>query len=219
VALSELMQIRVSQPLIGEDRSVLPAALAPVPVLAPQRAAAERFIMLSQADRPADGFPLAALLGGSPVRAGAANPTGGAHWDDPVSESPQAGAIEIWNLVNVTPEAHPIHVHLVAFQVLERRYLDLPQYLATGAVHLSGAPVPPGPGERAAWKDTVVAFPGLQGDGTVLGLVTRIIAKFDLPPGAKILPGARYRYVYHCHLLEHEDHEMMRPFDVIVPAV
>jgi spore coat protein A len=218
VRLPDIMQVRVTRPLAGRDGSALPSSLAPVPLLLPSQAQAERDIMLSQADRPADGFPIVALLGGSPLQAGATNPSGGARWDDPVTEAPRAGAVEIWNLVNTTPDAHPIHVHLVAFQVLERRYFDLPRFLRTGQVHVVGAAIPPAPNERPAWKDTVTAFPGLDAHGNVLGLVTRIIARYDLPPGARIVPGARFRYAYHCHLLEHEDNEMMRPFEVVVPV-
>jgi spore coat protein A, manganese oxidase len=49
----------------------------------------------------------------------------------------------------------------------------------------------------------------------VTGLVTRVIAKFDLPEGAAVSPGKKFRYVFHCHILEHEDNEMMRPYDVV----
>lgn len=218
VPLPEIMQIRVTRPLAGTDASALPASLVPVPLLPPGEAQAERTIMLSQADRPSDGFPIVALLGGSPLQADATNPSGGARWDDEVTERPPVGAVEIWNLVNTTAEAHPIHVHLVAFQVLERRYFDLARFMATGQVHVSGSPVPPAPNERPAWKDTVTAFPGLDQRGKVIGLITRIIAKYDLPPGATVVPGATFRYGYHCHLLEHEDNEMMRPFDVVAPS-
>ncbi len=82
-------------------------------------------------------------------------------------------------------------------------------------VVFTGAPVPPAPNERPAWKDTVKAFSGLDAAGNVTGLVTRIIAKYDLPAGARVSPGDKFRYVYHCHIREHEDNEMMRPFDVV----
>jgi spore coat protein A, manganese oxidase len=69
-----------------------------------------------------------------------------------------------------------------------------------------GPPLAPPPGERPAYKDTVKAFPGE---------VTRIIARFDLPAGTPVLRGERFRYVFHCHILEHEDNDMMRPYDVV----
>jgi spore coat protein A len=47
------------------------------------------------------------------------------------------------------------------------------------------------------------------------GVVTRIIARFDLPTGTTVTPGQKFRYLWHCHILEHEDNEMMRPYDVV----
>jgi spore coat protein A len=171
--------------------------------------------MLSEADRDTDGYPIIGELGGSPLLATAANPTGGLHWNDPVTEDPKAGSTEIWNLVNITTDGHPIHVHLVQFQVLERRSIDLQTYLTTGNVQFTGAPIAPDANERSAWKDTVKALPAFDAAGNPAGLVTRVIAKFDLPTGTKVTPGQRFRYVIHCHILEHEDEEMMRPFDVV----
>jgi spore coat protein A len=114
--------------------------------------------------------------------------------------------VEIWRLINTTDDAHPIHVHLVRFQVLDRRPYDVDRFTATGELSFTGPAVQPGPGERPAWKDSVRADPGV---------VTRIIAKFDLPKTAVVLPGKRFRYVFHCHILEHEENEMMRPYDVL----
>jgi spore coat protein A len=215
VALPEIMQFRVTKPLSGRDTSSLPKTLAPVSLIPTSNATKERFIMLSEADRDSDGFPIIGELGGSPLNATGSNPTGGARWDDPVVEDPKAGATEIWNLVNVTTDAHPIHVHLVQFQVLDRRHFDLQRYMNTGKVVFTGRPIPPEPNERPARKDTVKAFSGLDADGNVIGLVTRIIAKYDLPTGTPINRGERFRFIYHCHILEHEDNEMMRPYDVV----
>lgn len=150
---------------------------------------------------------------------------------DPVTENPQLGATEIWEIYNYTVPpiglAHPIHIHLVHFQVIDRETFTVPTgdatngwgvvrkdhplhdggvipnggaYLDPDLVQLSGDRRPPEPSEQG-WKDTVIAYPGE---------VTRVIAKFDRPG----------RYVWHCHLLHHEDHEMMRPFVVgpISPA-
>jgi len=215
VDLPEIMQFRVTKPLSGRDTSALPERLKPMTMLPRTAAVKERVIMLSEADRASDGFPIIGELGGSPLNATSANPTGGGRWDDPVSENPEAGTVEIWNLVNTTTDGHPIHIHLVQFQVLERRPLDLPRFMATGKVHFTGEPIPLAPNERPAFKDTIKAFPGLDADGNVTGLVTRVIAKFDLPEGAAVSPGKKFRYVFHCHILEHEDNEMMRPYDVV----
>jgi spore coat protein A len=171
--------------------------------------------MVSEADRLSDGYPIIGLMGGSPLQASPANPTGGARWDDPVVDEARVGTTEIWNFVNITTDAHPLHVHLVHYNVLERRYFDLALFMSTGKVRFTGDPIPPAPNESPAYKDTVKAFSGLDQNGNVIGLVTRVIARFDLPAGTAVAPGQRFRYLYHCHILEHEDNEMMRPFDVV----
>ncbi|HSJ98793.1 MAG TPA: multicopper oxidase [Myxococcota bacterium] len=103
-------------------------------------------------------------------------------WIDPFTENPALGATEVWELHNFTADAHPIHIHLVQFEVVERESME------TG--ELRG----PGPGETGT-KDTVIAFPGE---------ITRVKARFDVPGLS----------VWHCHILEHEDNEMMRPYCV-----
>jgi spore coat protein A len=99
-----------------------------------------------------------------------------------------------------------MHLHLVRFQVLDRRPFDVKSFVATGKLRYTGQPLPPEANERPAWKDTIKTYPGY---------VTRIIQRFDLPSGTHVSPGQRFRYVWHCHILEHEDNEMMRPFDVV----
>ncbi|HEV8379472.1 MAG TPA: multicopper oxidase [Tepidisphaeraceae bacterium] len=123
---------------------------------------------------------------------------------EPVTENPQLNDVEVWEIYNDTPDTHPIHVHLVHFQVLSRqKFMGItdPVTGALSGVRLLGDPSPPEAGETG-FKDTVKINPGE---------VTRIIAKFDLPG----------KYVWHCHILSHEDHEMMRPYVVgaIAPAV
>jgi spore coat protein A, manganese oxidase len=117
-------------------------------------------------------------------------------WMAPVTETPTLGSTEIWSLVNGTEDSHPIHLHLVRFQVLDRQNFYVMNYLRKRELKFTGPPVPPDANEMG-WKDTVRAEPGM---------VTRIIVRFD---------GYVGRYVWHCHILEHEDNEMMRPFDVI----
>jgi spore coat protein A, manganese oxidase len=120
------------------------------------------------------------------------------YWHDPVSETPELDSVEIWNLMNTTQDLHPIHLHLVRFQLLGRRAFDVDDYLNYGRFHYVGDPAPPEPGETG-WKDTIQAHPET---------VTRIIVPFKGYPG---------RYVWHCHLLEHAANEMMRPFVVLPP--
>jgi len=99
-----------------------------------------------------------------------------------------------------------MHIHLVRFQVLNRQPFNWVAYLQSRNVVYTDVPRLPEADELGAWKDTVKTYPGM---------VTRVIAKFELPVGAQLRPGTKLRYVWHCHMLEHEDNEMMRPFDVI----
>lgn len=117
-------------------------------------------------------------------------------WDFPITEKPLLNTIEEWNLINVTPDTHPIHLHLVQFQLLNRQKFDVDYYNMTGEIKYTSQPIPPDPNEKG-WKDTIRANPGE---------ITRIIVPFKNFKGL---------YVWHCHILEHEDHEMMRPYEVV----
>ena len=123
----------------------------------------------------------------------------GKRWHEPVSEKPVLGSTEIWELLNLTDDTHPIHLHLVKFQILDRRRIDVSAYTYDNKLTYMSEAVPPDANE-AGWKDTVRATPGAS---------PRIIVRFD---------GYVGRYVWHCHILEHEDNEMMRPFEVVAPA-
>ena len=102
-------------------------------------------------------------------------------WSDPIAQNPAVGATETWELWNWSADAHPIHLHLVKFSVIDREII-------AGATRLPEL-------TEAGWKDTVIAYPGE---------VTRVQAKFDLAG----------LYVWHCHIVEHEDNEMMVPYCV-----
>jgi spore coat protein A, manganese oxidase len=189
----QVMMFRVSKTLQQPDRSSLPNQLRSPVTLSPQEAVHHRRLSLVEYDRDPDGAPITALLDNK-------------MWDDPVSENPKVGTVEIWEFLNTTEDAHPIHVHLVQFQVLDRRLFDVDQFLADGTVRYLEPAMLPETNEQGARKDTVKVYPHTS---------VRIIAKFDLPVGADMTPGQHYRYVWHCHMLEHEDNEMMRPFDVL----
>lgn len=109
--------------------------------------------------------------------------------------NPALDAVEAWDVANFTVDGHPIHLHLVKFMVKGRRAL----FTAPGTV---GTSVVPGDGiqpwERG-WKDTVIAYPGE---------VTSVAATFDIAG----------LYVWHCHIVEHEDNEMMVPYVVGTPG-
>jgi spore coat protein A len=193
VAAEEVMLFKVTKPLAGPDTSTVPAALAPFEYLDPSLAMRERVLSINEMDRPTDGYTMMGMLDGK-------------HWNDPVTEDPKAGSMEIWSMANTTGDVHPMHLHLVRFQVLDRRPFDVKNFIATGTLRYTGRPLPPEANERPAWKDTIKAYPGY---------VTRVIQRFDLPAGTPVSPGQRFRYVWHCHILEHEDNEMMRPYDVV----
>lgn len=133
----------------------------------------------------------------------------GKRWDNPDMAEPQLGTSETWDFVNPHADAHAMHVHLVSFQVEGRRPFDVQHYKETiqadkpedtgyvgGDIQYTGPWQEPDVGERGE-KDTVTAYPGM---------VTRVKMRFQNFPG---------RYVWHCHMLEHEDYEMMRPYRVV----
>jgi len=179
-----LMQFRVAAERVA-DPSTLPPTLRPVRRFTEADATVTRRLTLMEVDSLM-GDPVTHLLDGK-------------RWHDPVSEKPVLGTTEIWELLNVTDDAHPIHLHLVRFQILDRRAIEPSDWIYNSKVVYRGDAFPPEPNE-AGWKDTVRATPGAS---------TRIIVKFE---------GYTGRYVWHCHILEHEDNEMMRPYEVIAPA-
>jgi spore coat protein A len=117
---------------------------------------------------------------------------------DRITETPILDEVEIWRIFNAGPAVHPIHIHLIQFQVLDRIPFDVDTYNRNGQIRFTGSPVPPEP-QEAGWKDTIATPPGF---------ITRLIMKFAPYTG---------RYVYHCHILEHEDYDMMRALDVLPP--
>jgi spore coat protein A len=125
-------------------------------------------------------------------------------WSDPTTEIITQNATEVWEIYNTTPDAHPIHLHLVKFQIIDRQGIDVKKFVpgAGAAPPLKGQPKAPAP-QEAGYKDTVQAMPGS---------VTRIIATFHAPTVNTSLP---QQWVWHCHILSHEDHEMMRRFQVV----
>jgi len=204
--LSTVMQFRVGRHVTDQGPSHLPSSLPGKPVNLPTTGfAATRNVTLEEV-LDADGNPVRLELNGK-------------RFEDPVGpndERPQAGTVEEWRFVNLSADTHPMHMHLTPFQVVDRWSFDVDVYAAdAAAAHAADQPNPDpmnekykprlvsngvAPEERG-WKDTVRANPGQ---------FTRIRVKFDLPPGTT----APQRYVYHCHILEHEDNDMMRPYDV-----
>jgi spore coat protein A len=195
--LPQVIQIRVGTTVTDPGPSIIPSTL-------PGRAAdlsnpvATRYITLNEIDVDEPTWFLN---------------LNGLHFEDAVTETPQVGTIEDWVYINVTGDTHPMHTHLVTFQVVGRTPFDAEAYEDTygtpngvpGGIDPSpfatGPMEPPDQTERG-FKDTVKANPGQ---------FTTIRAKFDLPTGVT----APQTYVHHCHIVEHEDNDMMRPFTVI----
>lgn len=117
-------------------------------------------------------------------------------WHDPITEDPKLGTVEIWRFINVTEDAHPMHVHLIDFQVLDRQSFDLDVYEETAKIKFIREKESPNLPEQGL-KDTVTVNPGE---------VVRIIARFGPYAGT---------YVWHCHMIEHEDYDMMRPYKIV----
>ncbi len=179
-----VMQFRVSSAKVN-DTSSLPASLRKVDRIPESQATLTRRLTLDEYVDAA-GNPVMMLLNAT-------------RWNDPVTEKPLLGSTEIWSLINPTNDSHPIHLHLVRFQVLDRQPYEPWTYQSTRQLQYIGPAQPPDANE-AGWKDTVRADPRM---------VTRIVVPFEGFPG---------RYVWHCHILEHEDNEMMRPYEVIAPT-
>jgi spore coat protein A, manganese oxidase len=202
----QVMQFRVVA-ATGADTSKPPASLKLPKFVALPHATRTRHVSLNEmmsmtvtADEQGDNVvfdpqgepfgPQEALLGTFDPKTDMPEPM---NWMDPVTETVKKGAVEEWDIHNFTADAHPIHVHQVQFQVVNRQVTD-PHDSPHGDLG-AGAVIKPEPSE-AGYKDTVIAYPGE---------ITRIKARFDIVG----------LYVWHCHIIEHEDNEMMRPYRVV----
>jgi spore coat protein A len=186
----QVMQFRVVPPVAIDPTTppqflVLPA-ITPLPAEVRTRPLA----LLEQASEFWDG-PAEAMLG---TVDGTGTPT--QHmWADAVTENPAVGDTEVWEYYNFTADAHPMHIHEVAFQVVNRQALATNEDGETEPpARLVGDPRPPEAWE-SGFKDTVIAYPGE---------VTRFRVNFTNAG----------QFVWHCHIVEHEDNEMMRPYRI-----
>lgn len=142
--------------------------------------------------------PFAAAFGPTSARLGILDESGNPvpkNWSDLITENPMLNSTEVWEIYNFTADAHPIHIHQVQFEILNRQALQTDEEgMATAPATLVGMPRSPDAGESGR-KDTVIVYPGE---------VARVKSYFDIVG----------LYVWHCHILSHEDNEMMRPFYV-----
>ncbi len=239
--VGHIMQFVVNGQLQGADNSLLPAALRTTPLVKLTNFAGginvtpakTRQLTLNEVIGP--GGPLEVLVNNTPFDGnGAAAGLG-------VTETPTEGTSEVWQIINLTADAHPIHLHLVQFQLVSRQKFNLNKYLkiytavpgmgpqngyntpnADGAVGGNPAvtpflqgPVKPANVNEMGWKDTFIMYPGE---------VTTVVVRWaptDMPistPASQQLfafdPSEGPGYVWHCHIIDHEDNEMMRPYKV-----
>ena len=195
--LTQVMQIRVGRTVTQRGPTSVPAELPGRAANLPGPVAATRYITLNEIGAETAHWVL--LLNAD-------------DFEEPPTETPRVGTTEDWVYINLTGDTHPMHTHLVTVQVVGRTPFDVAAYQETyggpfgvpGGIDptpfATGPMEPPDPTERG-FKDTVKVDPGY---------FTTVRAKYELPEGVT----APQSYVYHCHILEHEDNDMMRPFTV-----
>lgn len=192
----------ILNPLMMDPAPLVPytTVVAPLPPLPAPTGAMVRDLTLNEAF---DAYGrLTQLLGTTVVQ-----PNGGFGIDylAPATETPLAGAVEVWRIFNISADTHPIHFHIANVQVLARQ----PFRVISGVFTLVGAARGPEPNELG-WKETVQMHPGE---------CTTVVMRFDLPPVPFSVPASprtgNNEFVWHCHILEHEEHDMMRPLVVV----
>ena len=183
-------------PVVGIDATTPPAfltlpAITPLPPATVTRPLAllEEMSMYPGFDGPAE-----ALLGTVAFDVSGNGTWTKLMWSEGVTENPAVGVTEIWEFYNTTADAHPMHVHEVVFEVVDRQDIVVDEIGGQVTLAPGSLPQPPEPNENG-FKDTVTAYPGQ---------VTRVRATFSTPG----------QFVWHCHIVEHEDNEMMRPFRI-----
>ena len=194
----QVLQFRVG-PALAADTTTPPRFLQ-LPAITPLPAATltRQLALIEKAgegetddeEEPEVEGPIEALLGtvdenGFPVEQ---------KWKDDVTENPALGATEVWEIYNTTADAHPMHIHEIAFEVVNREGLVLNGEEVAQPFEPDGTVTPPEAWE-SGFKDTVIAYPGQ---------VTRVRGRFTTPG----------QFVWHCHIVEHEDNEMMRPYRI-----
>jgi spore coat protein A, manganese oxidase len=193
----------ILNPLLLDPAPIAPitTTIAPIPPLVAPVGTPVRSLTLNEAF-DAYGRLIQTLGTTTPVAVGKGF---GLAYEDPATELVTAGSTEVWRIFNNTADTHPIHFHLVNVQVLSRQ----PFKLANNVFTPTGVAAGPQPNELG-WKETVQMHPGQ---------VTSVVMKFDLPPVPFGVPTSPRtggnEYVWHCHILEHEEHDMMRPLVVI----
>jgi FtsP/CotA-like multicopper oxidase with cupredoxin domain len=190
----QIMQFRVV-PAMASDSTTPPQFLVLPPITPlPPATVTRRLALLEELSRFFEDTPVETELG---VVVGDPNTGVGTwtklEWRIPVTENPVVGATEVWELYNATADAHPIHIHEVVFAVVNRQDIFVDE--DAHQVQVVPSSMPTAPQRETGFKDTVIAYPGQ---------VTRVQAQFNTPG----------QFVWHCHIVEHEDNEMMRPYRI-----
>ncbi len=190
----QVLQFRVVA-AVAPDPTTPPQFLQLPPIVPLTGGVVRRLALIEEMSMYFADAPAAAMLGtvmGNP----AADPSAWMMhmWADPITENPAVGAIEVWELYNATADAHPMHIHEVLFEVVDRQTIFVNEADRMVELVSGSAPRAPEPWENG-YKDTVIAYPGE---------VTRVRVQFKQPG----------QFVWHCHIVEHEDNEMMRPYRI-----
>jgi FtsP/CotA-like multicopper oxidase with cupredoxin domain len=188
-----ILEFRV-RPTTGRDRTTPPQHLGLPPIHHLEGGAPRRLALLEELSTRFDDAPIAAMLGTVDGNPGAGANWTPLMWGDPITENPSVDSTEVWEFYNATVDAHPIHVHETVFEVVNRQTIVVDESARTVALAPGSTPRLAEPWERG-WKDTVTAYPGE---------VTRVRLRFDVGG----------QFVWHCHIVSHEDNEMMRPYRI-----
>jgi spore coat protein A len=189
----QVIEFRVT-PATSPDQTTAPMDLRLPPIMRLGPGRARPLVLAEDTSLFAEEAPTAARLGvveGDPVEGASWTPL---MWSDPITENPMVGHTEVWEFYNATGDAHPMHIHEVAFQVVTRQPIEVDEEAQTVRLVPDSVARPAEPWE-AGWKDTVTAYPEE---------VTRVTMKFKNPG----------QFVWHCHIVSHEDNEMMRPYRI-----
>jgi spore coat protein A len=190
----QVMQFRVV-PAVGADPTTPPESLQlPAITPLPPETVTRPLALLEEMSAYFEDSPAEAVLGTVAFDATGTGTWTKRLWMDGITENPAVGATEVWEFYNATGDAHPIHIHEIVFEVINRQAIYVDEDAMEVQLVPGSVPSPPEPWETG-FKDTVTAFPGQ---------VSRVRAQFNSPG----------QFVWHCHIVEHEDNEMMRPFRI-----
>ncbi|CAD6239375.1 unnamed protein product [Miscanthus lutarioriparius] len=203
----KVMKFVVDPPAVKVDHSRVPARLLDYVKVAEEEAAQRRYIVMYEYEDEATGAPTHLYINGKRM-------------EDPATETPRPGTTEVWEVINLTQDNHPLHLHLATFQAVRARELvELEEFKhcmerlndavrCDVARHAVGEEVAVPEHERT-WKNVVKIAPGF---------MTTVVVKFLMVDTGRSYPfdaTAEPGYVYHCHILDHEDNAMIRPLKLI----